>query len=77
MRPNPCFKGPIEDLWKLFFGRLPVVAANVIPHWRRDVASHQRRLKTQLPEDNVGRGQRLQLRRQKVMKKNQSYINLV
>ncbi len=48
MRPNPCF-----NLWKLLFGRLPV-RANVIPDWRRDVASHQRRLKTQLPEDNEG-----------------------
>ncbi len=48
MRPNPCF-----NLWKLLFARLPV-RANVIPDWRRDVASHQRRLKTQLPEDNEG-----------------------
>ena len=65
----------MEDLWKLFIGRLPVVA-NVIPHWRRDVASHQRRLKTQLPEDNVGREQHLQLRSRKsffLMK--QSYMN--
>ena len=54
----------MEDLWKLFIGCLPVVA-NVIPHWRRDVASHQRRLKTQLPEDNVGREQHLQLRSRK------------